>query len=67
MASQPGELTGQLAMFADGAPTPPVTSFAVYKSFSRSVNVTKAHDMPWWVVPLSMVGSSLWRQRWIEH
>jgi hypothetical protein len=32
-------------MFADGVPAPPVTSFTSSKSFSRSINATKAHDM----------------------
>jgi hypothetical protein len=36
---------GQLAIFADGAPAPLLTSFAASKSFYRSVDVTKAHDM----------------------
>jgi hypothetical protein len=33
------------AIFIDGVPTPPVTSLVASKSFSRSVDVTKAHDM----------------------
>jgi hypothetical protein len=45
MADRPGELAGRPAIFTDGAPTPPATSFAVAKSLSRSVNTTKAHDM----------------------
>jgi hypothetical protein len=36
---------GRLAIFADGVPAPPVTSLAASKSFCRSVDVTKAHDM----------------------
>jgi hypothetical protein len=38
-------MAGRLAIFTDGALTPPVTSFAASKSFSRSFNVTKVHDM----------------------
>jgi hypothetical protein len=45
MAGRPGELVGWLAIFTDGMPTPPVTSLAASKSFSRSVDATKAHDM----------------------
>jgi hypothetical protein len=45
MASRPGELAGQPAIFADGAPAPLVTSFAASRVFSRFVDVTKAHDM----------------------
>jgi hypothetical protein len=45
MVGRPGELPGRLAIFAEGAPAPPVTSFVASKSFSRSVNATKAHDM----------------------
>jgi hypothetical protein len=45
MAGWPGELAGWLAIFANGAPAPLVTSFAAYKSLSRFVNATKAHDM----------------------
>jgi hypothetical protein len=45
MASRPGNMAGQPAIFADGAPAPPVASFAASKSFCRSVNVMKAHDM----------------------
>jgi hypothetical protein len=45
MVGRPGELAVQSTIFADGAPTPPVTSFAASKSFSRSVDATKAHDM----------------------
>jgi hypothetical protein len=44
LAGQQGELAGRLAIFADGALAPPVTSFAASKLFSRSVDVTKAHD-----------------------
>jgi hypothetical protein len=36
---------GQPAIFADGAPAPPVTSFTSSKSLSWSVDATKAHDM----------------------
>jgi hypothetical protein len=45
MSDRPGELADRLAIFTDGAPTPPMTSFAASKSFSRSVDATKAHDM----------------------
>jgi hypothetical protein len=45
MAGRPGELVGQPAIFADGAPVPPVTSLVASKSVSRVVNATKAHDM----------------------
>jgi hypothetical protein len=45
MAGRLGELVGRPAIFADGAPAPPVTSFAASKSFSRSIDVTKAHNM----------------------
>jgi hypothetical protein len=38
MASQP-------AIFVDGAPAPPVTSFAASQSFCRSVDAINAHDM----------------------
>jgi hypothetical protein len=40
-----GEFAGQLAIFTDGAPAPPVTFFAVSKSLCRSIDVTKAHNM----------------------
>jgi hypothetical protein len=33
------------AIFADGAPAPPVTSYAASRVFSMSVDVTKAHNM----------------------
>jgi hypothetical protein len=36
---------GRSAIFTDGALAPLVTSLAASKSFSRSVDVTKAHDM----------------------
>jgi hypothetical protein len=36
---------GRLAIFTDGALAPPVTSFAASKSFSRSLDATKEHDM----------------------
>jgi hypothetical protein len=38
-------VAGWPAIFTDGAPAPPVTSFAASKSFSRSFDATKAHDM----------------------
>jgi hypothetical protein len=37
-------MAGQPDIFADGTPAPSVTSFVASKSFSRSVNATKAHD-----------------------
>jgi hypothetical protein len=45
MVGWPGELAGRLAIFADGAPAPPVTSFAASKSFCGSVNVINVHNM----------------------
>jgi hypothetical protein len=45
MAGQPWELASQPAIFADGAPTPLVTYLAASKSFCRSVDATKAHNM----------------------
>jgi hypothetical protein len=45
MVGHPGEFTGRPAIFADGAPAPPATSFTASKSFSRFVDATKAHDM----------------------
>jgi hypothetical protein len=36
---------GRPAIYADGAPAPPVTSLAASKSFSRSIDATTAHDM----------------------
>jgi hypothetical protein len=45
MASRPGELAGRPAIFTDGAPAPPVTSFAASKSFYRSVDAINAHKM----------------------
>jgi hypothetical protein len=45
MVGRLGELAGRGAIFANGAPSPPVTSFTRSKSFSRSVDVTKVHDM----------------------
>jgi hypothetical protein len=45
MAGRPGELAGRPAIFTDGTPAPPVTSFAASKSFSRSLDATKGHDM----------------------
>jgi hypothetical protein len=38
-------MTTRPTIFTDGAPTPPVTSLVASKSFSRSVDATKAHDM----------------------
>jgi hypothetical protein len=35
----------RLVLFPNGVPTPPVISFAASKVFSRSVDVTKAHNM----------------------
>jgi hypothetical protein len=40
-----GELAGRPTIFVDGASTPLVTSFAASKSFCRSVDATKVHDM----------------------
>jgi hypothetical protein len=45
MASRLMELAGQSAIFPGGMPAPPVTSFVASKSFSRSTDATKAHDM----------------------
>jgi hypothetical protein len=45
MVGRQGELAGRQAIFADGVPAPPVTSFVASKALSRSVNATKAHDM----------------------
>jgi hypothetical protein len=45
MAGWPGEMVGRPAIFANGAPAPLVASFAASRVFSRSVDVTKAHDM----------------------
>jgi hypothetical protein len=45
MACRPGDLAGRLAIFADGTPAPPVTSFVASKSFCRSVNAINATDM----------------------
>jgi hypothetical protein len=45
MVGWPGELASQSGIFADGAPTPQVTAFAASKSFCRSVDVTKEHNM----------------------
>jgi hypothetical protein len=36
---------GWSAIFADGAPAPPMTSLAASKSFCRSIDVINAHDM----------------------
>jgi hypothetical protein len=38
-------MAGWPAIFADGAPAPPVTSFTISLVFDRSVDVTKAHNM----------------------
>jgi hypothetical protein len=45
MAGWPGELAGRSSIFADGMTAPLVTSFVASRVFSRSVDVTKAHDM----------------------
>jgi hypothetical protein len=45
MVGRPGELAGQPTIFTDGTPAPLVTSLVASKSFSRSVDATKAHDM----------------------
>jgi hypothetical protein len=45
MAGRSGELVSQPAIFADGAPAPPMTSFTASRVFSRSINATKAYDM----------------------
>jgi hypothetical protein len=45
MAGRLGQLAFRLAFFANGTPSPPVTSFAASRVFSRSVDATKAHDM----------------------
>jgi hypothetical protein len=44
MAGRPGELAGWSAIFVDGALAPPVTSFTASRVFSRSIDVTKAHN-----------------------
>jgi hypothetical protein len=36
---------GWPAIFANGTPAPPLTSFVASRVFSGSVDVTKAHDM----------------------
>jgi hypothetical protein len=36
---------GRPAIFTDGALAPPVTTLAASRVFSRSVDLTKAHDM----------------------
>jgi hypothetical protein len=56
MVDQPGELASRPAIFTDGVPAPPVTSFAASKSFSRSIDATKAHDM-------TLVGSASFNSR----
>jgi hypothetical protein len=45
MASRLGELAGRPTLFDDDTLAPLVNSFAASKSFSRSVDSTKAHDM----------------------
>jgi hypothetical protein len=45
MAGWLGELADRPAIFTDGTSAPLVTSLAASKSFSRSVDATKAHDM----------------------
>jgi hypothetical protein len=45
MADWLGELARRLTILADGMLAPLVTSLATSKSFSRSVDVTKARDM----------------------
>jgi hypothetical protein len=44
-AGQLRELAGRPAIFTNGTPAPPVTSFAASKSFYWSVDGTEAHDM----------------------
>jgi hypothetical protein len=44
-AEWPQTMAGRPTIFVDGVPAPPVTSFASSKSFSRSFDETKAHDM----------------------
>jgi hypothetical protein len=36
---------GQPTIFTDGAPAPPMTTFVACRSFCRSIDATKAHDM----------------------
>jgi hypothetical protein len=45
MAGRPGVSPDRPAIFTDGAPAPPVTSFTASSVFSRPVDATKAHDM----------------------
>jgi hypothetical protein len=45
MAGRLGELAARPSIFVDGALAPPVTFFIASKSFSRSIDATKAHDM----------------------
>jgi hypothetical protein len=45
MVGWQGELVGRPAIFTVGAPVPPVTSFVASKSFCRSVDAIKAHNM----------------------
>jgi hypothetical protein len=45
MADRPGELAGRPTIFTDGTLAPPLTSLVASKSFSRSIDATKAHDM----------------------
>jgi hypothetical protein len=45
MSGRPGELADRMAIFADGAPAPLVSSFEASKSFCRSVDAINAHDV----------------------
>jgi hypothetical protein len=45
MATNHGRPAGRPVIFVDGVSAPPVTSFIVSTSFSRSVDATKAYDM----------------------
>jgi hypothetical protein len=45
MAGRLAVLAGWPTILADSTSAPPVTSFTTSRVFSRSVNVTKAHDM----------------------
>jgi hypothetical protein len=44
VADQQGDLADRLLIIADGALAPLMTSFAASKAFSKSVDVTSAHD-----------------------
>jgi hypothetical protein len=44
-AEWPQTMANRSTIFADGVPAPSVTSLAASKSFSRPVDVTKAHNM----------------------